>query len=63
MAGPRDCHAEWNKSDREREVLCDMAYIQNLKWNYTNETRLTDLEIESMVTREGRWGGEGIVRE
>ena len=31
MVGPRDCHTERSKSDREREILYDLAYMQNLK--------------------------------
>ena len=31
MVGPRDCHTEWSKSDREREISEDIAYMQNLK--------------------------------
>ena len=34
---PRDCHTEWSKSDREREISYDIAYMQNLKRNDTNE--------------------------
>ena len=37
MDGPRDCHTEWSKSDREREILYDIAYMWNLKRNDTNE--------------------------
>ena len=61
MDGPRDCHTEWSKSDREREIWYDIAYMQNLKkkkwykWTYLqNRNRLTDLENKLMVT-----GGEG----
>ena len=36
MDGPRDCHTEWNKSDRERQILYDITYTWNLK-NNTNE--------------------------
>ena len=36
--GPRDCHTEWSKSDRERQMSYDIAYMWNLKnwyqWNY-----------------------------
>ena len=35
MDGPRDYHAEWNKSDRERQILY-ITYMWNLK-NNTNE--------------------------
>ena len=37
MDGPRDCQTEWSKSDREREIKYDIAYMQNLKRNDTNE--------------------------
>ena len=37
MDRPRDCHTEWSKSDREREVSCDIAYMQNLKKDDTSE--------------------------
>ena len=37
MDGHRQCHAEWNKSDREEEILYGIPYMQNLKRNYTNE--------------------------
>ena len=35
--GPRDCHTEWSKSDREREISYDIPYMQNLKRNDTSE--------------------------
>ena len=28
---PRDCHAEWSKSDRERQMSYNIAYNWNLK--------------------------------
>ena len=31
MDGPRDCHTEWSKSHRERQTLCDIAFMGNLK--------------------------------
>ena len=36
MDGPRDCYTEWSKSDRERQISYDIAYMWNLK-NGTNE--------------------------
>ena len=36
MDGPRDCHAEWSKSEREKQVPYDITYMWNLKYN-TNE--------------------------
>ena len=39
MDGPRDNHTKWSKSDRERQIPYDMAYMWNLKTkkNDTNE--------------------------
>ena len=37
MDGPRDYHTEISKSDRKREILCDIPYIQTVKRNDTNK--------------------------
>ena len=34
MDGPRDCHMELSKSDRERQIPYDIAYMWNLKKGY-----------------------------
>ena len=34
--GPRDCHIEWSKSDRERQIY-DIAYM----WKLKNDTKWT----------------------
>jgi len=31
MDGSRDCHTQWNKSDTERQMSYDIAYMWNLK--------------------------------
>ena len=31
MDGPRDCHTEWGKLDRERQISYGIAYMWNLK--------------------------------
>ena len=31
MEGHRDCHTEWSKSDRERQISYDITYMWNLK--------------------------------
>ena len=36
MDGPRECHTEWSKSDREGGILYDIPYMWNLKRNDTN---------------------------
>ena len=33
MDGPRDCHTERSKSDREGEILYDIPYMYNLFFN------------------------------
>ena len=37
MDGPGDYHTKWSKSDKERQISYDSAYVQNLKKNDTNE--------------------------
>ena len=37
MYWPRDCHAEWSKSDRGGIISYDIPYMWNLKRNDTNE--------------------------
>ena len=29
--GPKEYYAWWSKSDRERQILCDIIYLRNLK--------------------------------
>ena len=58
MDGPRDCHTEWSKSERERHISY-VAYMWNLKkwykWTYLqNRNRVTDVENKLTVTK-----GEG----
>ena len=62
MGEPRDCHTEWTKSDRERNIIWYCLYAESKK-SYINELiykveRLTDLENGLMVTR-GKDEGKG----
>ena len=55
MDGPRDSHTEWSKSDTERQISYDIAYMWDLKkgykWTYLqNQNRVTDIENKLMVT-------------
>ena len=37
MDGPRGCHTDWSKSDRERQISYDITYMWNPKpsfWIY-----------------------------
>ena len=48
MDGSSDCDTEWSKSDREREVQCDITNMRNLKRNDTNEF-IYKIETESQT--------------
>ena len=53
--GPRDCHTEWNKSDKERQISYDTIYMWNLKKNSIN--KVIHVKNNLMVTRgDGREG-------
>ena len=46
MYRPRDCHIEWSKSYRERQISYDIAYMWNLK-NGTNKLIYkTEIELQ-----------------
>ena len=61
MDESRECHTEWNKSDREREISYDIPYMWNLKRNDTNELQL---KKQKQTHREGTYGcwGWGVGR-
>ena len=42
--GPRDYHTKWSKSERERQILYDIPYMWNLKYdtNVLNNETETD---------------------
>ena len=65
MDGLGGYYANWNKSDRERQILYDITYMWKLKkwykWTYLqNRNRLTDIENKLIVTKgdSGERGGE-----
>ena len=47
MDGPGDYHTKWSKSDRERQISYDIAYMWNLKSD-TNEL-IYKTEIDSQT--------------
>ena len=66
MDGPRDCHTEWSKSEREKQILYINAYMWNLeKWyrwtGLQGRSRGTDIENKRVDTKGGKWreGGGG----
>ena len=62
MDEPRDDHTKWSKSDRERQISYDIAYMWSLKKKKSiNELiykieRPTDIENKLMVTNRERVG-------
>ena len=60
--GPRDCHTEWTKSEREKQISYINAYMWNLeKWyrwtGLQGRNWDTDVENKSMDTEGGMGGG------
>ena len=49
MDGLGGYYAKWNKSDRERKILYDIAYMWNLKIQQTSEynKKEADSQIQS----------------
>ena len=56
--GPRDCHTERSKSDRERQISYDNTYMWNLKKNDTNEL-IYKTEIDSHTWKTNFWLPKG----
>ena len=59
---PRDCHTEWSKSEREKQISYINAYMWNLeKWyrwtGLQGRNRDTDVEDKRMDTKGGKQGG------
>ena len=47
MDGPRDYHAKWSKSDRERQILCDITYMWNLKYDTNESIYKTETDLQT----------------
>ena len=60
MDGPRDCHTEWNQTEKDKDHM--ISFICRIKkkwykWSYLqNRNRLTDFENKLKVTKGERWG-------
>ena len=48
VKGPRVCHTEWSKSDKERQISHDITYMWNLNKSDTNEP-VCKAEIETQM--------------
>ena len=62
MDGPRECHTEWSKSERVKQISYINAYMWNLEkwyiWSYLqNRNRDTDIVNKRMDTKGGSGGG------
>ena len=60
--GSRDCHTEWSKSEREKQISYINTHIWKLeKWyrwtGMQGRNRHTDVENKRMNTKEGKWRG------
>ena len=65
MDGPRDCHTEWSKPEREKQILYINAYLWNLekwfKWTrLKGKNRDTDVENKGMDTKWGKGGWDEL---
>ena len=50
-----DCHTNWRKPDRERQISCDIIYAESKKMISTylqNRNGSTDIESKLVVTKE-----------
>ena len=62
MDGPGDYHTKWSKSDRERQISYDIAYMWNLKKMikmnlYTKQKQTHRLREWTYGTKGERWRG------
>ena len=70
MDGSRDCHTEWSKSEREKQISYINAYMWNLeKWyRWTSfQGRIRDTDVEKKTYGHqgekvvGGGGGGGVM--
>ena len=44
MDGPRDYHTKWSKSERERQIPCDITHMWNLKYDTSESIYKTETQ-------------------
>ena len=56
--GPRDCHTEWSKSEREKQIPYANTYIWNLKKKTGSEEPMGMTGIKTQIYRTDlrTWG-------
>ena len=59
MHGPRDCHTEWSKSEREREISYNIACMWNLmvQMNFLESKNNENMDNKFMITKGERVSG------
>ena len=57
MDGPIDYHTKWSKSERERQILYDITYTWNLKYD-TDELN-QETETDSQIQKANLWLPKG----
>ena len=63
MDATADYHSKWNKSERERQIPYDVAYMWNLKHGTNEPMKQKQTERADLwLPRGGRWvrGGLGV---
>ena len=59
MDGPKDYHTNQSKSERERQILYDITYMWNLKYNTNEHTSKAETDSQMYRTDYGCQGGGG----
>ena len=53
MDRPQD-YRKFSKSERERQITCDITYMWNLKYD-TNELVYTSETLTNIENKQGKW--------
>ena len=63
MDEPRDYHAMWSQSLRERQILYDVVYMWNVKYDTNEHIYETETDSQNtLVVAKGEegWGRDGL---